>query len=466
MGTLSGLSHLATGALLSDQIALDATATNIGNQNTVGYERRAVVFTEGDRVSVGSTGAGTGVTATVHAQRDRVLQLAVQQAIAASAASTSRTSSLDQLQTIFQIDSSGQDAAGLGSAVSSFFSAAGSVAASPARDSARQQMYAAAAGLVTTFHRAASQIVAISSSLDQQVTTAVTEVNGLTAQFASINGELAKSSSQQGTDTLLNRRDNVLTEIAKRIDVSSVSNADGTVNLTASDGTPLVQGSVAMALRTTVVAGTTRIVSSSDSGGRDVTTAIHGGSIGGALQARDQDIPALEARTNDLVYGLLDQVNRQNTAGFDGRGNPGGNLFLSGSAPGGQLAAITLNATDASGIAASSTSAANDGLNAAAVAALQTKPLVDGTTFAAALGGTLTALGQTAADARSASSAASAVLVQTTATRDAVTGVSLDQEAADLTQYQRSYQAAAKVLAIVNELMAQAINLGTPTTVA
>jgi flagellar hook-associated protein 1 FlgK len=44
--------------------------------------------------------------------------------------------------------------------------------------------------------------------------------------------------------------------------------------------------------------------------------------------------------------------------------------------------------------------------------------------------------------------------------------VSLDQEAANLTQYQRSYEAAAHVFSIVNTLLASAINLGQGATVA
>jgi flagellar hook-associated protein 1 len=44
--------------------------------------------------------------------------------------------------------------------------------------------------------------------------------------------------------------------------------------------------------------------------------------------------------------------------------------------------------------------------------------------------------------------------------------VSLDTEAANLTQYQRSYQAEAKLLAVLNQIMTDAINLGTNTAVS
>jgi len=53
-----------------------------------------------------------------------------------------------------------------------------------------------------------------------------------------------------------------------------------------------------------------------------------------------------------------------------------------------------------------------------------------------------------------------------TSQRNSLSGVSLDEEAGNLTQYQRSYEAAAKVFSIVDALMASALNLGVPTSVS
>jgi flagellar hook-associated protein 1 FlgK len=58
-----------------------------------------------------------------------------------------------------------------------------------------------------------------------------------------------------------------------------------------------------------------------------------------------------------------------------------------------------------------------------------------------------------------------AALTQLTTQRDSLSGVSSDEEASNLTQYQRSYQAASQVFSIVDTLMASAINLGEETTV-
>jgi flagellar hook-associated protein 1 FlgK len=56
-------------------------------------------------------------------------------------------------------------------------------------------------------------------------------------------------------------------------------------------------------------------------------------------------------------------------------------------------------------------------------------------------------------------------LTQLTTQRDTLSAVSLDTEAANLSQYQKSYQAAAQVLTVLDSLMATAINLGTQTSV-
>jgi flagellar hook-associated protein 1 FlgK len=57
-------------------------------------------------------------------------------------------------------------------------------------------------------------------------------------------------------------------------------------------------------------------------------------------------------------------------------------------------------------------------------------------------------------------------LTQLTTQKSSLSSVSLDQEASNLTVYERSYQAASKVFTIIDQLMASALNLGTATTVS
>jgi flagellar hook-associated protein 1 FlgK len=75
-------------------------------------------------------------------------------------------------------------------------------------------------------------------------------------------------------------------------------------------------------------------------------------------------------------------------------------------------------------------------------------------------------IGSAASAASSDNTTQQAMLSQLTSQRNALSAVSLDEEAANLTQYQRAYEAAAKLFSIADEMMASALNLGVTTAVS
>lgn len=91
--------------------------------------------------------------------------------------------------------------------------------------------------------------------------------------------------------------------------------------------------------------------------------------------------------------------------------------------------------------------------NILALVDLGNKPMMgNGKTFAAAYIDHVNEVGNMARQATIAQSALKVVNEQAIAARDGVSGVSLDQEAADLIRFQQSYQAAAKVMQIASQL--------------
>jgi flagellar hook-associated protein 1 FlgK len=447
---------LATSALAADQAALSATADNISNQNTEGYTRRAVSWSSGDAVVLGGTTTARGITATAVAQRDNVLQRAVVMAAESSSASDTRLAALDDLQSLFKIDSSGDDASGIGAAVSDFFNAASALGSRPTDGIARQTVFTAAHALASALNRTAGQMAVQSASLNQTIEIAVAQANDLASTIASLNRQISQAAAGDDAEALLDERDLAVMKLAKLMDVNTITSSAGRMSLALSDGTPLVMGSSALPLTTGKVNGQTRIYASVSVGGAEVSAAFHGGSIGGALQVRDSDIPGVMAQLDAIAGAISSAVNTQNAEGTDVTGAPGGAIFSGSTA-----STLTVVARDAGAIAASP-----DGSNAADLGALQDALLVGGRTFSGAFSDTISSLGTVVFGAETKNTSDTSVLTQMMKQRDAVSGVSLDTEAANLTQFQRSYQAAAKILSIVNQLMAQAINLGTPTTVS
>ena len=128
---------------------------------------------------------------------------------------------------------------------------------------------------------------------------------------------------------------------------------------------------------------------------------------------------------------------------------------------------IQLATTDPKKIAAAAVGEGPTGnTNAQKLADLATLGIVSGQTTSDFFTSVLAEIGSAAQDATTNNTTQQATLTQLTSQRDSLSRISLDEEASNLTAYQRSYQAAAKVFSIADQLMASAINLGIDTSVS
>jgi flagellar hook-associated protein 1 FlgK len=469
MATLTSLMNLATSALLASQDALNVTANNVANQNTVGYTRETVNFQAEDSVTIGGASYGEGVTTGDGASsvRDRVLEQRVEQQTQVQAQSGALQTALTAVENVFGLSATDTSAASttLGSAIDSFFNSFAALEANPSDASTRQSVLTAASALTAAFNTASTQLASTSSSLNSQVTDSVGQINSLTSSIASLNQQIASTSPNGDAGTLEDQRQADITQLSGLVGLDQITTDQNGINLTTSSGAVLVSGDQSYALSTSQVSGTTHVLAGPDA--VDVTASITGGSLGGILQARDQSIPAFTSDLDNLAYAIGTQVNTQNAAGLDGNGNPGGNLFSLPASATGAAGSISLATSDPASIAAAATGegATGDG-NAVALAGLANATTVDGQTPASFFASFLAQIGTAVSSATSDNTVQQAALTQLTSQRDALSGVSLDQEASNLTQYQRSYEAAAKVFSIVDQLLADALNLGVQAAVS
>jgi flagellar hook-associated protein 1 len=469
MGTLTSLLNIASEALLADQAALNATANNVANQLTPGYTREVVGFQSGDSVSLSGMAQSSGVTATVSSQRDRVLEQRVQQQTQTVAQSAALQSALQQVENIFGVTaaSTGSGAVAssqLGTAINGFFSSLSSLEANPSDTATRQKVLTAANALAGAFNGASSQLSQISASLNQQVSGDVSQVNSLTSSIASLNSKIASVSPNGDAGSLEDQRQEDIDQLSQLVGLDQISTSQNGISLTTSGGAVLVSGDQAFHVGTTQVGGNTDVVAGDPP--QDVTSNLSGGDLGGALQARDQYLPTYSAALDNLAFSLGTAVNQQNELGVDSSGNPGLAIFsLPGSAPG-SAGSIAVSATAPGAIAAASAGEGSSGNgNATTLADLSTTNVVGSQTATGFLAPFLDQVGSDASSVTTDSATQQTTLTQLTTQRNSLSSVSSDEEASNLTQYQRSYQAASQVFSIVDTLMASAINLGEQTTV-
>lgn len=457
MGTLTASLATALSGLISEQGALQATTNNVANVNTPEYSRQVPVLVTGDPVVVDPLTFGSGVVLqNVESIRDPILESQIQQQTQSQGQFNTLTAALQQTQTNFTTTTGD-----IGTSISNFFNSINQLSTNPADLSLRQGVLTAADNLATSFNSTANALTQQQNNLDLSVVQDVAQINQLSQQVAQLNQQVSNlQNAGENAGTFIDQRTEAIDQLSSLVDVSVIPTG-GTLTLTTASGAPLVAGQQSFQLQTQANSGGLHDIYSQ---GNDITSQITSGQLGGILQARDQEIPAVEAQLNTLAGGLATAVNGVQANGFDLNGAPGTNLFNPPAANNlGAAASLSVAITDPSLIAASSDSSAGSNGNAEALYALSGQGIIDGQNPTAYYSGIVFNVGNATSNASAEETASAQVLQQLNDQRASVSGVSLDEEAANMVQYQDAYSASAQVITTINDMMYTVVNMSTLT---
>jgi flagellar hook-associated protein 1 len=162
-----------------------------------------------------------------------------------------------------------------------------------------------------------------------------------------------------------------------------------------------------------------------------------------------------------LANGIATSVNSQNASGFDLNGNVGGNIFVRPSGVAGSALNLAVAISDPSGVAASADGTPGNNANATALANLQDQAIIAGQNPIDYYSGIVFQVGNAASTASSQLSGENLLVQQLQDQINSVSGVSLNEEGANLILFQNAYNAAARVASVVASLYQTAINMGT-----
>ena len=261
----------------------------------------------------------------------------------------------------------------------------------------------------------------------------------------------------ESAGTFIDQRTQLIDQLSSLIDVSTIP-TDNTLTLTTASGTPLVVGQTSFQLTTQLDSSGTQHIFSQ---GSDITSTIVSGQLGGILEARDQQIPAFQTQLDTLASGLATAVNQVQAAGYDLNGNPstGNNLFNPPPSGDGAAASLSVAITDPALIAASSDGSSGSNGNAEAMYALRNQGIISGQSATDYYSGIVFNMGSAVSNANASQNASNLVLQQLNDQRSSTSGVSLDEEAANMMRYQQAYAASAQVVSTINTMMEDIINM-------
>jgi len=468
MGTINSALNLITAALNADQQALNVTSNNVSNASNQAYTREVPNWAENQPIYINGVAYGQGVTVSGGiSQRDRVLEQRLQQQTQLGASSSSLLSALTTLQSNFTPAGSTSASGNIGTDITNFFDAYTQLESSPTSNPLRQQVLSSATTLAADISSTAGSINAQQSSLDQSASTLVTQVNAITASLAQVNRQIQSTSPNSDAGPLEDQRQAELTQLSQLIGVHQITTEQNGLSVATTGGQLLASEGTSFQITTGTVNGLTHFFV----GGADVTAALTsgGGQLGGLLTARDQSIPATLASLDQLAYGLATSVNTVNNAGTDLAGDNGnaGNIFNAPVQVAGSAHSLQVVLTDPNKIAAAGLGqGTGDNTNALAAANLATQAIISGQTPSDFYSSLISTLGVSVSETTTENTALAASVTQLQGQRDSLSAVNLNEEAANLQEFQRSYQAASQVFTILNSVYASAINLGVETGVA
>ncbi len=461
MGSIVGLLDLGRNALLTHQKSIHVTGHNIANVNTPGYSRQRVNLAAGQAVSGTPGQIGTGVTA-MEIQRiyDRLVETQINSEQQTLGRWEAREYALERVEAIF--DETGSQ--GLQQAMSDFWNAWQDLTTDPEGYTEREALLAKTEFLATSFNQMSAGLVRQQVELDFSIAGAVEEINQIANQLADLNRQIGEIEiSGQTANDLRDQQALLLRDLATRIDFDTFEDDAGRVSVLVGDGRPLVQGYNASQLAAqTNAQGHLDIFWTDRSGNSfDITAQVNGGRLGGWLEARDIEIVDYLSRLDGLAQNIINEVNTLHTAGFDRFANPGEVFFTGTSA-----ADMALNATvaaDPNRVAAATTAAGapGNGGNAVSIAGLQHALTMGGgtATFDDYYRALVTDVGSAVNAATTYHNHQSAVTASLDNYRESISGVSLEEEMVNLIKFQHAFDAAAKLVSAVDEMIDTVMNI-------
>jgi flagellar hook-associated protein 1 FlgK len=324
----------------------------------------------------------------------------------------------------------GEPNRGIGTALSGVWSSFAALAVAPSDEAARQQVLSSLDAFATRVNEVRKGMDDLATDGLVRLRSEVDAVNQASARIAEIN-RFAPMPGGLPAD-LADERDRLLDQLAASVGATSKIQADGQVRVTVS-GLAVVDGAQATALSVSTVP-TVAVT-------HPAGPIVAGGIAGGLVTALTSDLPNLRAQLDTFVGGLIADLNALHATGRTPGGVAGGALLADS---GGLVSVVPASTAD---LAAAD---AAGGLQNGKVAdALAQRRVSQGDVFrsvANAVANTVAGIGRAADTARSIADANEAA-------RDSVVGVNIDEEMTQLVGQQRAYQAAAKVITTVDEML-------------
>ena len=458
-GGLNAALNSGRTSLQTNQKAIEITGLNIANVNTEGYSRQTPNLTPYPALNFGDFFVGPGVqVGSVERSHDVFLDGQIKDKSSEVGLESSMANPLAELERVIGIGDGS-----LSDEFDQFFDAWRQLSTNPGGEVERQAVLQRGELIGNAFANIYNETQQSVKNINNTIVSKIDGVNLRLDEIAQLNNRIsALEVAGQEANSDRDRRDFLLKDLAEMIGATSFETSNGTVSVQLGNGMPLVEGDKATHI--VGVYNGTDVNLELDFGTINIPlerTAL-GGEFRGLYEVRDVMIPDVVNRLDQLAYTFATEVNVMHQAGTDLNGNPGQDFFFAPAAVAGTAASLQMNITTTAEIAAGTSGAPGDNINALAILQLEQQQHAafgGNDTFVSYYGKIASTVGVEAARNRQAQQGYEDSLIQLQNLRDGIDGVSLEDEMINLLKFQKGFEASAKFLATVDEMMGTLLTL-------
>ncbi len=480
MANILATFNTTANALAAYDKVLEVAQNNVANVSTPGYARQrmslAAMLFNPDLNIPGGVEAGTLVSS-----RNEYAEQAVRRQNTALGREQQAVNSLTSLESIFDVSGN----SGLPGALSDFFQSVSAWGQTPSNQAARQTVIDKATDVARNFQSTAGSLATLLTDTDKQLRDTVDHVNQLTAQLASLNHEVILGGVNGTNDAGLDAKIHAaLEDLSQLIDVTAAQQPDGTFTVLIDGAKPLVMADRQYAITVVSVqpdtppptylnAPPTAKLLHAD--GVDLTANTTDGQLGALLDMRNRMLPSYlgdayqAGDLNRLAKQFADRVNELLAGGWSSAGPP----------PSMGVPLFQYDATDDAHTA--STLSVDSAVTPDQLGAITPGPPVvsngvplalsklatptgdadkiDGISYHEFYGKLASRAGAALDSANKGLAMRQSLLAQAKSQRQDLSGVSLDNEALVVVEFQRAYEANSRLITVLDELTQAVINI-------
>lgn len=485
--TFMGLETARRG-MVAQQTALYVTGNNIANANTLGYSRQRVNMTQTETYpGIGLNRPqipgqlGTGVAAdSIQRIRDEFVDSRYRGENNKLGYFSTKADTLSRMEEILNEPTE----EGLAASLSEFWNSLQILGSSPNESGARESVIAQGNALADTFNYMSTSLETIMEDLKLSANTNADTINSIANQINEINRQISQVEPHGDLpNQLYDERDKLVDELSSLVNIKVTKEKSGGLASPLSEGVYKIEilGASGNSLgvlvdKGTLSTGPNKLTISEDNQSVTIGTQepialsdLSTGELKANLEALTNSYPSMLEKLDKIAYALVTEFNSVHKSGSDLNGETGGAFFTELTQYQGAAKAMSMSLTDPAKVAAAMAGTfEGNGDNAFSLANIMTTNFSDFNTDTSFIGstgniqsfyaGVIASLGVETKESNVLTNNTLALLDSVDSQRQSVSSVSLDEEMTDMIKFQHAYNASARNITMIDEMLDKIIN--------